>query len=200
MNFFRKTILMCAVILTTLMIGLSIVGQRVLRHPLPVLGKVSDFTLYDSDAREFSLNKLNGKVFVTDFIFTTCGSICPLMSQNMASVYRSFIAHNDARFVSITVNPEYDSPEILTQYARRYRADTQKWYFLTGSRATIENLAIKSFKLGSVKEPLFHSGYFVLVDKKSQIRGYYEGTQTTEIRRLLADIARLLVENGNGPS
>ena len=195
MDSLKKIILVCAVILTAFVIGLAIIGQKAFRQPLPVLGQVSDFILIDTDAKEFSLDKLKGNVFVVDFIFTTCGGICPLMSQHMASVYRSFASYRDIHFVSITVNPEYDSPQVLTQYAQRFHADTQKWHFLTGSRIAIENLVIQSFKLGSVKEPMMHSGYFVLVDRKSRIRGYYDGTRTDQVRRLLGDIARLLAEN-----
>ena len=161
---------------------------------LPVLGQVLDFRLYDTEGKEFGLTQLKGKVWVADFIFTTCGGICPLMSQNMAAIYRALEPQNDIQFVSISVNPTYDSPDVLKDYAKRYQADTNKWHFLTGSAEAIRDLAANGFKIGSVDEPAFHSGYFVLVDQKSQIRGYYDGTKQERLQKLREDMAILLKE------
>ncbi len=168
--------------------------QAVAQPPLPRLGHVADFQLLDTRGKEFGLKDLKGKVWVADFIFTTCGSICPLMTKNMAALQRSYHLVDDAAFVSISVNPEYDSPEILAQFAKQFAADTNQWHFLTGPREAITNLAVKSFKVGSVEEPIFHSAHFVLVDRQGSIRGYYEGTQTSDIEKIFKGIAQLLRE------
>ncbi len=193
MNLAKRLLFSFTTITIVAFMGLSL-SSKIIQKSLPVLGSVPSFILYDTNAKEFSSNELKGKVFVTDFIFTTCAGICPMMSQNMSAVYRSFISELDVHFVSISVNPEYDSPDILAAYAKRYHADIKKWHFLTGSREAITRLTTEGFKLGSVDEPAMHSGYFVLADRQSRIRGFYDGTKPEEIRKLLSDVARLLRE------
>lgn len=161
------------------------------KQSLPILGKVPYFTLYDAENKPFTLRNLQGKIWVVDFMFTTCSGICPMLSRNMAKLSDLSVAHENIEFVSITVNPEYDSPAVLADYAKTYNADSKKWHFLTGSRGEIENLAVHGFKVGSVNEPIFHSGYFILVDPKGQIRGFYEGTKSEELKKLTRDIADL---------
>ena len=156
--------------------------------------QVSDFKLYDAQNKEFSLQDLSGKIFVTDFIFTTCSGVCPLMTKNLKSVYGEFAAKDEVHFVSVTVNPEFDSPQVLAEYAKKYGLDPLRWHFLTGSRESIQDLAIQGFKIGSVEDPVFHSTFLVLADKKAQIRGYYDGTKEEDLGRLKADIRRLLKE------
>ena len=159
---------------------------------LPFLGKVNEFTLTDARGQPFSLQQLKNKVWIADFIFTTCGNICPIMTKNMSQLHRSFQLVEDAALVSITVNPEYDTSEVLAHYAQKYNADMQKWYFLTGPREKIQQIAVESFKIGSVEEPIFHSAYFILVDRQGRIRGYYDGTNQEEINRLYKDTAALV--------
>ena len=106
-------------------------------QPLPILGQVPDFHLYDSNGQEFNSSNLQGKVWVADFIFTSCGGICLIMTKNMAQLQRSFQMMNDAHFVSFSVNPEDDSPAVLSGFAKKYNADTRNWHFLTGDQATI---------------------------------------------------------------
>jgi len=159
---------------------------------LPILGAISDFSLYDSENKIFSLKDLKGKVVVADFIFTTCSGICLMMTKTMQVLHRSFQDIPDVHFLSVSVNPENDSPAVLADYARRYRASSNKWHFLTGRREIIEDLAVGSFKVGSVAEPVFHSGYFILLDKTSQIRGYYDGSKPADLKKLSGDIAVLV--------
>jgi len=162
---------------------------------LPIYGQVSNFTLIDSvSEKPFTLRQLEGKVWAANFIFTTCGDICPTMSTNMAALHRSYEAVDDVMLVSISVNPEYDSPEVLRAYAKKYRANPNKWHFLTGERATIKDLSVKSFKLGDIKEPVFHSSRFALVDKHGLIRGYYDGMDKEEVSKLFKAIASLTKE------
>lgn len=136
-------------------------------HPeLPVLGQVQEFNLYDEKGKAFSSGELEGDIWIANFFFTTCATICPLMTKNMAALHRSFELVDDVTQVSITVNPEYDSSEVLKRYAEKYKADTSKWHFLTGTREQITEMAVKSFKLGSIEEPVFHSAKFALVDRR----------------------------------
>lgn len=165
---------------------------------LPVYGQVNDFRLLDTQGREFRLKDLRGKVWVVDFIFTTCGGICPMMTKNMAALYRSFLPIDSVEMVSISVNPENDTPAVLAAFARKYHADSTKWHFLTGVREEITRLAVESFKVGSLEEPIFHSDRFVLVDRQGRVRGYYDGTQPKSINTLFKNIAALIKEKNDG--
>jgi len=161
---------------------------------LPIVGKVNDFQLIDVNGKELTLVDLRHKVWVVNFFFSTCSDICPMMTKNMAALHRSYKMLDDVAFVSITVNPENDSPSTLGEYAKKYQADTAQWHFLTGSREAITELMVRNFKLGSSKEPIFHSSKFVLVDRKGQIRGYYDGTSTEDVQKLFRNIAILIKE------
>jgi protein SCO1/2 len=163
-------------------------------NALPVLGVIQDFKLNNSDGFTTSLSDLKGKVWVANFVFTTCGTICPMMTKNMNILHRSFHEYNDVRLVSVSVNPEEDTPEKLTQYSRKYRIDTSHWFFLTGSREDITKLVVESFKLGDIKEPIFHSSYFTLVDRQGRIRGYYDGVDIEKIKKIAQDLTQLMKE------
>ena len=116
------------------------------------------------------------------------------MIKNMAVLDKSFASVNDIFMVSFTVNPEFDSPSILTDYINKNDLRDHKWYFLTGSREKLSDVAIKSFKIGSIDEPIFHSAYFALVDRKQRIRGYYEGTVKENLRKIINDINKVVRE------
>lgn len=165
--------------------------KEIKKNNLPVLGQIHSFSLIDQEGKEFQSYKLRDKVWVADFVFTTCGNICPIMSKNMAALNRSFDGVDNVRLVSITVNPEFDSPQILKSYADKQNANDQ-WIFLTGSRQAITDIAVKSFKLGDINEPIFHSAYFSLVDQNGMIRGYYDGTKAEELNKLYKDAAYLV--------
>ncbi len=188
-RFFFAQILFFAVVFC---VGLAYVRSPV--QPLPVIGQIADFHLLNSDGKTVSLKDLRGKVWVADFIFTTCGGICPTMTANMAKVHRSYVLVDDVRLVSISVNPENDTPEVLKAYAKKFKANTGRWLFLTGTLADIPKLAVGSFKLGKIDEPVFHSSYFTLVDRQGRIRGYYDGTDKERLARLFKDIAVVLRE------
>ena len=181
-----------------LFIGLAIFFFNQATHnvTLPVYGQVRDFHLTDVNNKELKPAELLGKVWVTNFFFTTCGDICPLMTKNMASLHRSYRLLDDVAFVSITVNPENDNSAALAKYAKKQEADTAKWHFLTGSREAITELMVKGFKLESMQDAIFHSSFFVLVDRNGTIRGYYDGTSTERVQSLFKDIAILLKERG----
>jgi len=164
------------------------------RSQLPVLGQIQNFELIDSNGNAFTLSNLRGKIWIADFFFTACSGICPVISKNMASLNRSFEMLDDVALVSISVNPEMDTPQVLKEYSSQYNANTQKWHFLTGKRTMIKELAVNSFKLGSIEDPIFHSSYFSLVDRNGYVRGYYDGTQKEGINKLFVDASHLIEE------
>jgi len=184
--------LICAAICLSVSFTVYLYFQEIQSPPLPVLGQIKHFVLIDSDGNEFVSHKLRGKVWIADFFFTTCGNLCPIMSKHMARLNRTIKLIDGIRLVSITVNPEYDSAKVLDQYAEKYREDKEKWYFLTGSREKIKDLAVNNFKLGSIDEPVFHSSSFPLVDQNGYIRGYYDGTNSDEVNQLFKDAVKLL--------
>jgi protein SCO1 len=161
---------------------------------LPIYGQVSDFRLTDVNQKDLSLNDLRDKIWVANFFFTTCSDICPIMTKNMAALHRSYKLLDDVAFVSVTVNPENDTADALAKYAKTYEADAAKWHFLTGTREAITDLMVRGFKLSSLNDPVFHSSFFALVDRKGQIRGYYDGTSTEKIQQLFKDLALLTKE------
>jgi protein SCO1/2 len=167
---------------------LALVGCNVNRG-MPSYGVVPDFTLTDQSGQPFlSANTLRGKVWIADFIFTNCAGPCPRMSAQMRQVDNALHAVNQGvKFVSFTVDPARDTPEVLQKYATRYQAEPGIWYFLTGSQADLHNLARNIFMLGDVNGDLQHSTRFVLIDKRSRVRGYYLTSEDDAIPRLIFD-------------
>lgn len=172
--------------------------------PLPVLGTVPDFSLTERDGTIVTDDMLRGRVWVADFIFTSCAGTCPTMSENMSSLARALERVPElippAALVSFTVDPKNDTPEVLQEYAKLYDAKDQQWLFLTGEYKELQDIATKGFKIGvqegyeSELEPIIHGQSFVLVDKKGQIRGYYDGTEDQVMRNVLADIQKIIRE------
>ncbi len=158
---------------------------------LPVLGELTDFELMDQDGEQFSRDDLLGKVWVADFIFTTCAGPCPVMSGQFTELQSRFASASDFRLLSISVNPDYDTPTILKEYGDRYGADHDRWRFLTGERESIHELAVEGFKVGSVEDPIFHSTRFILLDSKARIRGYYISSELNEMQQLWRDVELL---------
>lgn len=159
---------------------------------LPSYGLVPDFSLTDQTNQPFlSANTLRGKVWIADFIFTNCPGPCPRMSAQMHHVDTALHDLKDVRFVSFTVDPARDTPEVLARYAQRYQAEPGVWFFLTGAQADLNNLARNVFMLGDVNGDLQHSTRFVLIDRKSRVRGYYLTSEEDAIPRLIVDAKRV---------
>ena len=160
---------------------------------LPEIGSVPEFSFTDSHGETITKANMAGKVWVADFIFTTCDMACPIMTGNMNIVHNAFRDNDEIRIVSISVYPEYDTPEILAEYASRYNANTDRWHFLTGPEESVKNIIKDGFKIGDYEDIIFHSEKFALVDKQGNIRGYYNGMKTEEMTQLKKDINTLLV-------
>ncbi len=191
MKLTKKNIVTLTTISITLFIGFAILSfqKEMSRHKLPTLGRVNPFILTDIDGKPYGSEQLKGYVWIANFFFTTCSDICPMMSKNMAQLHRAYDLDKNVYMVSVTVNPENDSPEALQKYAVRFKANTKKWIFLTGTREDITKLSVESFKLGDMKEPIFHSSKFALVDRNGLIRVYYDGMNQKEVNQLFKDIA-----------
>ena len=161
-------------------------------YQLPKLGSIPSFEFTDSDGNLISKKELTGKVWVADFIFTTCTMACPVMTGNMNLIHKAFKNNDKVRIVSISVYPEYDTPEILKEYASRYNANTNRWHFLTGPEENVKLVIKNGFKMGDYEDIIFHSEKFALVDQNGNIRGYYHGMKTDDIKTLKKDIRVLL--------
>ena len=164
-------------------------------NELPEIGMVPEFEFVNSEQETITLNNLKGKVWVADFIFTTCTMACPMMTGNMNIIHKKYKKNDDVRLVSISVYPEYDTPEVLTKYASQYDANTSRWYFLTGEESTVKRVIKEGFKIGDYEDIIFHSEKFALVDKKGMIRAYYNGMKTEDMKKLKKDINILLKQN-----
>lgn len=156
-------------------------------------GQLPDFSLTDQFGASFASSDLHDKVWVVDFIFTSCGTICPPMTIEMARLQDEF-AGEDLHFVSFSVDPERDTPEVLSRYADYYGADGGHWAFLTGQKAAIYQLAQDGFNLaaGHRGSEILHSTRFVLVDGEGQVRGYYDSRSKAQLQQLRQDIQTLL--------
>lgn len=169
---------------------------------LPVYGTVEDFSLTERSGKKVTLADLKGRVWIADFIFTRCGGICPMMSAKMRTLQEHFKNQPGIRFVSFSVDPERDTPQVLTKYATHFNADTGKWLFLTGDKEQLFNLSEQHFHLGVSDIPLAereapdqsvnHSSKFALVDGQGKIRGYYASEEEASLGQLQKDAERLL--------
>lgn len=161
---------------------------------LPIIAQIPAFDLIDQDGKQFTLNNLKGNVWLADFIFTTCAGPCPIMTERMSTVQHDLLDINKLKFVSFTVNPDYDTPDVLKKYAKRYNADISTWSFVTGKYEKIQELIANGFKMGDEEEIVFHSTRFALVDHKGNLRGYYSGTEPKDHEVLTRDIHSLIRE------
>jgi len=159
---------------------------------LPVIGEIPAFSLVDQDGDRFTLDNVKGNVWLADFIFTTCSGPCPIMTERMGMVQHDLLDIDKLKFVSFTVNPDYDTPEVLKKYAQRFDADVGSWSFVTGKYDQIQELIVEGFKMGDVEEIVFHSTRFALVDHEGNLRGYYSGTEPAEHGILTRDIQSLI--------
>ena len=161
---------------------------------LPVYYDVPAFELVAQDAQPFHSGVLTGKIWVADFIYTTCPGPCPRMTSQMHEVQDAIAKMPDVKLVSFTVDPARDTPPVLAEYAKVHGASSEHWYFLTGPETTLEKLDRDVFKLGSLNAAMEHSTRFVLVDRQSRIRGYYDTSEARAIARLIDDVHALARE------
>jgi len=191
----RKTRFIMYGIVAVLLVITYLTKESNSNSGLPVLGTIPEFYFTDSQDKIISRADLDGKVWVADFIFTTCTMACPVLTGNMNLVHKEFQNNDNVRIVSISVYPEYDTPEVLKKYASQYDANTNRWHFLTGPEENVQDVIKNGFKMGDYEDIIFHSEKFALVDQKGRLRGYYSGMQTEDVARLKKDMKKLLKEN-----
>ena len=156
-----------------------------------IIGKVPSFSLTNFDGSIITDEQLNNKISIVSFIFTQCEGACPIMSGNMSTLQERFSASDDIQFLSITTDPDYDTLDVLSEFSSNYSSDNN-WFFLRGDIVDIIELSEKGFFLSAALLPAGHSTRFVLVDKKLNIRKFYEGTVESNIYELQSDIVTLL--------
>lgn len=194
----RRGLIWGLLVIGLLAVAAATLVQRIRRPDLPNLGEVPAFSLENRDGRTIRLADLRGTPWVADFIFTRCPASCPMMSARVARLNRELPADLGVQFVSFSVDPAHDTPEVLQRYAEKLGA-TDRWLFLTGEREEIRRLSIEGFKLGLdldpapglSNEPILHSTRFVLVDGEGTIRGYYEAFDEPSMERLERDLKSL---------
>lgn len=159
--------------------------------------RVLDFDLINQNGERITEEDYNDKIYITDFFFTRCQTICPIMTNNMGRIQEQFLNNDNLKMLSISVTPDIDSVSILRAYADRKGVVDSKWNITTGSKKHIYELARKSYFAvveqgdGGLQD-FIHTTNFVLVDKDRQIRGIYDGTEEAEIDRLIHDVNILL--------
>lgn len=165
---------------------------------LPELFPVPAAQLVDENGKPVNLASLKGNVVVYDFIFTTCTATCPIMTGAMNELTKKIDDDEPVRFVSISVDPNHDTPQVLREYARKHRKD-ERWMFLTGDRDTIVKLSVDGFKLAAGTpqpggEPILHSTRFVIADKNGVVREYYGATDGDAPKHVAKTVKALLEE------
>jgi len=158
--------------------------------------KVADFELINQNGKTITQEDYKDKIYITDFFFTSCSTICPIMTNHMAELQKEFLTNDEVKFLSISVTPEIDSISVLRKYATDKGVVDAKWNITTGNKKHIYNLARKSYFAvveqgdGGLQD-FIHTPKFILVDKKKQIRGVYDGTSEDDILRLIKDLKKL---------
>lgn len=160
---------------------------------------IADFSLTNQNGKTITQKDYDGKIYVADFFFTTCKSICPKMTTNLVDVQKAFLTTPKVKLLSFTVMPDIDNVPVLNEYAAINGVVESKWNLVTGDKKAIYTMARKSFlavKQGKLDElyDMVHTENFVLVDSKKRVRGFYDGTKKEEIQRLIEDI-KWLVED-----
>ena len=195
----KVTMLSIPVVIAVLLLLLQRAEVKQLRHrSISFYGKVPQFELTNQEGKPFGFAQLKGKIWIADFIFTTCPGPCPMISSRMSELQKP-LENTDVHLVSVSVDPEHDTPEILRGYAGKLQAQPNRWDFLTGSKRAIYDLSRNGFKLaiadGSTETGTpVHSTRMILVDREGEIRGYYDALAPDAITKLIADTNHLLRE------
>ncbi len=160
---------------------------------------IPNFSFLNQDSVIINSDSLKNKIYVADFFFTSCPSICPIMKKQMLRVYDSFKGNPEIKFLSHTIDPKHDSIPVLKNFSNKLGINSKQWYFLFGDKVTVYNLAKSTYMSTSYEDKaapggIVHSGYFLLVDKNKRIRGAYDGTDEGQVTQLIDDMQVLLNE------
>lgn len=179
--------------------ALPIFGEKEVQGGDTIYHTIADFKFVDQDSAFVTNDTFKDKIYVADFFFTSCRTICPIMKTQMLRVYDSIQNDPDVLLLSHSIDPEYDTVGLLHDYAERLGVKSNKWHFVTGSKEDIYKIAQTSYFATAMEdksEPdgFIHSGAFLLIDKDKRIRGKYDGTKEEDVNRLLVEIQRLKKE------
>jgi protein SCO1/2 len=210
----RKILCFCALFFTLIVTAcqqaekkLPILGERkaIIRQ---VNGKDVTDTLYhtipafhfiNQDSRLVTEHTFAGKVYVADFFFTTCPTICPKMRTQMLKIFEKYKENPEVMLLSHTINPGHDSVPVLKEYAESIGVSSDKWHFVTGEKQKIYEIGQNSYRVKTISDDkaggFMHSGAFILVDKQRRIRGLYDGTVPEQVDQLLEDMDVLLAKS-----
>jgi len=160
---------------------------------------ISPFSYLNQDSLLVTDKDFDGKIYVADFFFTSCNTICPIMHRNMLDVYKKFKDNPKVKFLSHSIDIKYDLPSRLKTYATKLGVEGNQWEFVHGSRDSIFNIAAKNYLVSAFEDSsdpqgLVHQGWFILVDTKKQLRGAYDGTKSDQVKQLIEDMDKLLRE------
>lgn len=192
---------LCTTALLALLLCAAPACRKSEASTLPQLSTVGTFWLTDQDGRSFSEQSLDGKVWVAAFMFTRCPTICPEMMRRMRYLQEQAAARQlPLHFLSFSVDPENDTPEVLRRFAAQYQVDTRSWSFLTGDNAVVRSAAEQGFKIGVSGSAtpgaehlgITHGTHLVLLDGARTIRGYYQSSEPAKLQQLLDDAAALV--------
>ncbi len=199
----RNNILHIIILLSTLFIAcnqhkeLPLLGKKIVEGET-VLHTIPDFSFYNQDSILIDNNSLKDNIYIADFFFTSCPTICPIVSQNMLSIQEVYKNEDLLKLVSYTIDPKRDTPKRLKNYAFNLGADTKQWHFLTGPADTIYELAdaywVSAYEDKSAPGGFDHSGKILLVDKDRHIRSFCDGTKKESVNRFIKDIQTLIDE------
>ncbi|GAA4302825.1 SCO family protein [Nibribacter koreensis] len=164
-----------------------------------VYHSIPDFAFFNQDSQRVTQETVAGKIYVADFFFTSCPSICPKMKSQMLRVYEKYKDNPNVILLSHSIDPTHDTVAVLKEYAERLGVDSKKWHFLTGDKDTILDMAQKHYMTSALEDKnapggFAHSGAFLLVDGQRHIRGHYDGTMAPDVDKLMKDIDLLLQE------
>lgn len=160
---------------------------------------IPSFSFINQDGAVVTDKDFDGKIYVADFFFTSCPSICPVMHRNMLKVYDKFKGNPQVKIASHTIDYKHDTPPVLKDYANKLGVEGDQWEFLRGSRDSVYTLAERNYLVAVSEDKnaaggYVHQGWFILVDKEKRLRGAYDGTQTDQVEKMIADMGTLLDE------
>lgn len=181
---------------------LPILGRKEVSGGDTLYQRIEDFRFMDQDSAWVSNETFGEGIYVADFFFTSCPSICPVMKKEMLRVYKAYEGNPAVNFLSHTIDPRHDSVSVLRKYAGKLGVSSRQWHFVTGPRDSIYAIAQNSYMVATAEDEsapggFIHGGHFILVDRDRHIRGIYDGTVTESVNQLIDDIALLLKENRN---
>ena len=189
----KATLIAIPIVTLLLLLWLQQLKVNALRQrTVSAYTSVPEFTLINQDGKNFGSADLRGKIWIADFIYTTCPGPCPMISSRMSELQKP-LEKTDVHLVSFSVDPAKDTPQVLRGYAEKLQAEPGRWDFLTGPQSTIYNLSRDGFKLavGEEKGVPVHSTRMILVDRHGAIRGYYDAVEPDAITKLVADTTHL---------